>query len=267
MPILSRVLIAAVAFAAAASAADVLASKSSDEHEALQQQIEELEKGQAKMMKDLEEIKSLLQRSNRPSTAGQTAFKPTDTKVDNVAFRGDEDAPVTLIEFSDYHCPYCKRHATTVMPALFKQYVDTGKVRFVMREYPIERLHPRSVAAAEVVLCAGDQGRYWEMHDALFEDQKSTSDEHFQQLASNLGLDMAEFQQCLDGDKFMERIKSDIAEGQRLGISGTPSFVVGLTDPQDSGTVHLTKFIRGAQGQPAFSSAIEELLKSAEKGK
>lgn len=177
---------------------------------------------------------------------------------------GENDAVVTLVEFSDYHCPFCKRHATTVMVQLQEEYIDTGKVRFVMREYPISNLHPRAEAAAAAALCAGDQDNYWGMHDALFSDQKATTDEDFQAMATGLELDMAAFNECMSTNKFKEQIKADQAAAQKLGITGTPSFVLGLTDPDHPSKVHLTKYIRGAQAFPTFSAAIDELLKSAE---
>jgi predicted DsbA family dithiol-disulfide isomerase len=102
------------------------------------------------------------------------------------------------------------------------------------------------------------------MHDALFVDQKANTDEDFKRMAAGLGLDEAAFAACMDGDQSLAQIRLDIAEGQKVGVSGTPSFVVGLTDPADPNKVHLTKFIRGAQALPAFSAAIEELLKTAE---
>lgn len=240
-------------------------ARTSDELKALREEVAALQQGQEQMQKELADIKKLVQQLDRPapSAAAKSAFKPTDIQLGDVAYRGSVNAPVTLVEFSDYHCPYCKRHATSVMPALYDKYISTGKVRFVMREYPIDRLHPRATAASEAVLCAGDQDKYWEMHDSLFRDQKATSDEAMRQQAASIGLDMTAYEACMSSDKFMAQIKADIAEGQKLGVSGTPSFVLGLTDPQDSSKVHLTKFIRGAQSQQAFSTAIEELLKTA----
>jgi len=237
-------------------------AKTSDDLKALQQDVQALRQGQEQIQKDLDEIKQLLQKPTRAAPS-KPAFAPTDIQLGEVPYRGEYDAPVTLIEFSDYQCPYCKRHANTVMPPLIKSYVDTGKVRFVMREYPIENLHRRAIPTSEAALCAGDQGNYWGMHDALFTDQKANTDEQFQQMAASLGLDVAAFSECMDSDKFMEQIKTDMAEGQKLGISGTPSFVVGLTDPEDPSKVHLTRFIRGAQSLQAFSAAIDELLKTA----
>lgn len=237
-------------------------AKTSDELKALQQEIQGLQQGQVQIQKDLAEIKKLLEKPTR-AAAAKPAFKPTDLELGDVSQRGVNDAPVTLIEYSDYQCPYCKRHATSVMPSLIKSYVDTGKLRFIMREYPITNLHTRAVAASEAALCAGDQDQYWAMHDSLFDDQKANADENFKQNAASIGLDASAFAECMSSNKFAERIKADQAEGQNLGISGTPSFVVGLTDPDDPSKVHLTRFIRGAQSLQAFTAVIDELLKTA----
>ncbi len=259
----SRLLALSIAVSCLLGAGPALASTKGDLKE-LKEEVQALQEGQDQIQKDLAEIKKLLQAAPRAAAApSQKAFAPTDIVLGDVPFKGETDAPVTLIEFSDYQCPYCSRHAKAVMPQLVQNYVDTGKVRFIMREYPIARLHARAFPASEAALCAGDQGQYWGMHDALFADQKSNTDENFQQMAAGLGLDAAAFKACMDSDKFMEQINADVAEGQKLGVSGTPSFVVGLTDPEDPSKVHLTKFIRGAQGLAAFSAAIDELLKTA----
>jgi len=237
-----------------------------DKNAELQAEIEALKQGQEQIQKDLDEIKKLLQQGARGAPSRQ-AFQPTDITLGDVAYLGEATAPVTLIEFSDYQCPFCKRHATTVMPQLTENYIDTGKVRFVMRENPIVSLHPRAEAAAVAVLCAGEQGQYWGMHDALFNDQRANTDEDFKGMAKTLGLDSAAFGSCLASDKFDTQIKADLAEGEKLGIMGTPSFVAGLTDPDDPAKVHLTKFIRGAQPYAAFAANIDDLLKSAENAK
>lgn len=251
----------AIALLITLSTSNALAKSSTDE---LKEEIQALKQGQEQIQKDLDEIKKMLEKGAR-AAPGQQAFKPTDMKLtDGVATNGESTAPVTLVEFSDYHCPYCKRHATTVMPELQKNYIDTGKLRFVMREFPIPNLHPRAEAAAVAVLCAGDQGNYWGMHDALFNDQNAKTDEDFKAMASSIGLDAAAFHSCLTSKKFDAQIKADQAEGRKLGISGTPSFVLGTTDPDDPSIVHLSKFIRGAQPYASFAAAIDELLESAE---
>ena len=233
--------------------------------EQLREEVQELKEGQEQIQKDLEEIKKLLKQGTRGAAAAKPAFKPTDMKLmANVPTKGESTAPITLVEFSDYHCPYCARHAKTVMTQLQENYIETGKLRFVMRENPIPTLHPRAQAASVAVLCAGDQGNYWGMHDALFNDQKAKTDDAFKAMAETIGLDAAAFDTCLSSNKFDAQIKADKAEGQKLGISGTPSFVMGFTDPDDPNVVHLTKFIRGAQPYTSFSASIDELLKSVE---
>ncbi len=239
---------------------DVMAA---DDIAALKEELQALKQGQVQIQKDLEEIKKLLQKGGRKAPT-RKAFAPADMKLGDVPSIGKSDAIVTLVEFSDYQCPFCRRHAKTVMPQLLESYIDTGKVRFVMREFPIQNLHSRAEAASVAALCAGDQGQYWGMHDALFNDQKANTNENFQDKAAGLELDVVAFAECMASDRHKAQIRADLIEGRKLGISGTPSFVLGLTDPADPSKVHLTKFIRGAQPLSAFATAIEDLLKSAE---
>jgi len=237
----------------------------SDEIKALKVDIQNLQKAMVQVTKEMDEIKSLLKESPRAaSKSGKTASASTDTQLGDVHYMGEYDAPVTLIEFSDYQCPYCRRHATTVMPTLIIKYVDTGKLRFVIREFPNEMLHRRALSASKAALCAGDQGQYWEMHDSLFADQAANTDEDFKQQAASLGLDVSAFSECMSSDKFMGQIQADFSEAQKLGVIDTPSFVVGLTDTRNPSTVHLTRFIHGAQSIESFSAAIDELIKTAE---
>ena len=137
----------AILLALTVATSSVLAKSKSAE---LMEEIQALKQGQEQMQKDLEEIKKLLKQGAR-AAGGQQAFEPTDMTLGDVAYKGERTAPVTLVEFSDYHCPFCKRHATTVLPQLQKTYIDTGKLRFVMREFPIPNLHPRAKAASVAV--------------------------------------------------------------------------------------------------------------------
>ena len=240
-------------------AGSALAQSGSDLSD-LKAEVEALREGQQQMQKDLAEIKKLLEQGARPAGPGQQPFKPTDIVLGDVPSKGAIDAPVTLVEFSDYHCPFCRRHATTVLPQILEEYVDTGKVRFVMRENPIPNLHPRATEASEVALCAKDQGKYWEMHDMIFANQRKTTDEDFRQFAADVGLDAGAFDECMGSDRHLAQIRADQEEAQRLGISGTPSFVLGRADPDDPSKVRLTRYIRGAQQFAAFSGAIDALL-------
>ena len=249
-------------------AAPPVAAGTKDEIKALKEEIVTLQEGQEKMQKDLAEIKTLLEKgAARAPAAAKPPFQPKDLVVGNSPYLGSADAPVTLFEYSDYQCPYCRRHATTVLTQLVKEYVDNGQLRVVMREYPITTIHPRAVAASTAALCAGAQGKYWEMHDQIFANQKALSDEDLLAHSNTIGLDQAAFQACQADDATAEQIQAEIAEAQSMGISGTPSFVIGLTDPKDSNKVRVTKYIRGAQPLPSFQSAVNDQLKLASQGK
>ena len=240
------------------------AASTKDELEALRTEVQGLKEGQAEMQKDLADIKKLLEQGARAAPS-QPAFKPADVAIDDSPFLGDAAATVTLVEYSDYQCPFCARHYRQVMPDLVKNYVDTGKLKYVMRENPLG-FHKNAMGASQAALCAGDQGMYWEMHNKMFDNQKQSAVENLKAYSAELGLDTAAFDTCLDSGKYEKRVNDDLATGRKLGIRGTPGFVLGLTDPQDSNKAHVTEFINGAQSLDTFNRTIEELLKKAEEG-
>ena len=186
-----------------------------------------------------------------------------EMRVDGAPYKGAADAPVTLVEFSDYQCPFCRKHFYKVMPRIVKDFVSTGKVKYVMREYPIANLHPKAAKASEGALCAGDQGKYWQMHDLIIADPRRVGPRHLKAHARNLGLDAAEFGNCLDGGQHAGTVSADRAAGGAAGVRGTPSFFVGLTDPRDTDRVTSLTYIRGAQDYDVFKRAIEAALSSA----
>lgn len=136
--------------------------------------------------------------------------------------RGPKDAPVTVVEFTDFQCPWCKKSQDNVS-AVEKQYGD--KVKFVARNFPLTQIHPRAMPAAEAAYCAKEQGKYWEYRDKLFEKQE-LSDADFKRYASELNLNAKKFDKCLAGHKGDAFIQNDMADGQKFGVSGTPSFFV-----------------------------------------
>ncbi|MGD8868358.1 MAG: DsbA family protein [Gemmatimonadales bacterium] len=138
---------------------------------------------------------------------------------------GPEDAPVTLVEFSDFECPYCGRFYRT-LKQLREAYAD--ELRVVYRQFPINT-HPNAYRAAQASLCAHEQGRFWEMHDAMFEDQDHLDAEPLNEKAERIGLDMEQFAGCLESGRHDEQIERDMREAQRLGVTGTPAiFVNGI---------------------------------------
>jgi len=242
-----------------------MAASTKDEVLALQDEVKSLKEGQAAMQKDLADIKKLLEGGARPQAKAAPAkkFEPKDVSIAGAPFLGKADAKVTLVEYSDYQCPFCSRHHRNTMPDLMKNYIDTGKVKFVMREFPLASLHPRAVAASLAALCASDQDKYWEMQEVLFSNQKQMDDEQIKSYGETIGLNVDTFVACMDEGKYNDQVKSDLTEGRGLGISGTPSFAVGLTDPSDSNKLKVTAVLRGARSYDAFVAAIDALLNSA----
>jgi protein-disulfide isomerase len=228
------------------------------------QEVIELKAQVAEMQQDLAEIKKLLQEGARaPAAAARPAppaFNPQTVNIGTSPVKGEADAPITLIEYSDYQCPFCARHYRDVLPLLQQEYIDTGKVRFVMRENPLA-MHRDAMNASMAALCAGDQGKYWDMHNMLFENPKQLGVDNLKAYAGTLGLDSATFDECLDSKKHEKTVQADLASAAKLGMSGTPGFFIGLTDPDDPDKVNLSVFIKGAQSINQFRGSIDELLK------
>ncbi len=193
--------------------------------------------------------------------------EPVKVSVDNDAVLGDKNAPVTLIEFSDYECPFCKRHFTDVYPQIKKDYIDTGKLKLVFRDFIAVPAHnPLATLEAMSAECSRDQGgdtAYYKYHDELFKKTTSNGNgvavDQLPIIAKGLGLNVGKFQQCLDSNKYKDEVNKDIADGQKVGVNGTPSFFVGKST-QDG--VILGTIVVGAQPYSAFKTAIDQALNS-----
>ena len=148
-----------------------------------------------------------------------------DVGTDDDAVRGEEDAPVTIIEFSDFQCPFCERFYSQTLPQLEEEYISTGKVKLVYRDFPLS-FHQEAQPAAEAAECAGEQGKYWEMHDKIFENQASLSNANYKKWAIDIGLNTAKFNTCLDSGAMASEVQKDFTDGQASGVQGTPAFFV-----------------------------------------
>jgi protein-disulfide isomerase len=226
------------------------------EIEQLHAEIEVLKSDQQAMRREIAEIKQLLQRPR----AKPRSFKPLGLRIDESPYRGELDAPVTLVEFVDYQCPYCQQYADEILPEVLKAYVDTGKLRYVVRELPIVRIHPLAFKAAEAARCSGVQGMYWEMHDVLFSNPDRLGQEDLIDHAEQLGLDLGRFSQCLDAGEQAKVVREDLKAGRLAGVRGTPTFFLGLTQMDNPGVLEATRVIRGAQPFSAFQEALDSLL-------
>ena len=137
---------------------------------------------------------------------------------------GPDDAEITIVQFSDYQCPFCKRWHDEVFARLLQDYPD--QVRIVFRDFPITSIHPEAYPAAEAAHCAGEQGAYWQYHDALFSQKYGLGEAAYQKYAVELGLDTSAFAQCQTEDRYSSQISSDVDFASGLGISSTPTFFI-----------------------------------------
>jgi protein-disulfide isomerase len=174
-----------------------------------------------------------------------------DVPVGDAPFLGNADAKVTIIEYSDYECPFCGRFYTQTEKLLRSEYIDTGKARLVYKDFPLSSIHPTAQKAAEAARCAGEQGKYWEMHDLLFEKQDewaSLGAAKFKDYATTLSLDSTKYSSCIDSGKYASAVQKDFNEGSSFGVSGTPSFFINGIQ------------VVGAQPYTVFKQIIDQEL-------
>jgi len=163
--------------------------------------------------------------------AAQNAPSPTvvatdiKTLIDDDAIEGNAKAKVTIVEWSDYECPFCVKFYNGAYQDIKKNYIDSGKVKFIYRDYPLQ-FHQNAQKAAEAAECAGEQGKYYDMHNKLFEKGVAGGAASFKQYAAEIGLDAGKFNDCLDSGKMASETAKDMKDGQTAGISGTPGFII-----------------------------------------
>jgi protein-disulfide isomerase len=242
------------AFILGLSSAAYADSGETDEGSEYKNEFTEIKSELVEIKKELKSLRALIQSNAARGKKKIPSFAKTGVKGDPSL--GRADAPVVLVEFSDYQCPYCARHSLNTIPRIKKEYIDTGTVRYVFKDMPLA-FHKNAGKAAEAAHCAGEKGKYWEMHDLLFKNQKKLSVDDLRGYGASLGLKKAAFKKCLDDGRYAEDVKSDLKVAQAAGIKGTPSFIVGKM--QKDGMV-AGRVIRGAQPYEAFKAAIDEML-------
>ncbi len=202
------------------------------------------------------------------TTTGQAVAQPTQQQPEQLPSRvdistdddpsvGDPNAPVTIIEFSDFECPFCSRFYAQSLPQIEQNYISTGKVRLVYRDFPLSSIHPSAQKAAEAGECANEQGKFWEYHDWLFDNQgawaglgEAGSVTKFKEAASTLNLDTAKFNSCIDTAKYASEVQKDFQDGANAGVSGTPAFFIN------------GQLVVGAQPYSVFQQIIDAELAS-----
>ena len=175
----------------------------------------------------------------------QQRTDPIEVSIDDDPMLGNKDAPVTIVSFEDFQCPFCGRAFQQTFPLLKQEYIDTGKVRYVFRDFPLISIHPNAQPASEAAECAHEQDKFWQFHEGLFLNQQLLGRDFYLSLAEQNGLDIGQFTQCIDTRKYQSEVENDLKYGSSLGITGTPTFFI-------SGNR-----LVGAQPYEAFKQIIE----------
>ncbi|GMT42085.1 MAG: thioredoxin [bacterium] len=234
-------------------------AESKDSSPDLTKEIRELRKDISRIGKDVSYIKKDIRKikdiiiARAPSRTESAGIK-VDIKGDPVM--GSSGAKVFMVEFSDYECPFCAGFYRNTLPKIRKKYINTGKVKHVYKDFPLS-FHKKAAKAAEAAYCAGEKGKFWEMHDMIFSNQKRMSISDLVKNAKKLGLKKRDFKKCLKEGRYANDIQKDFRAGGASGVRGTPSFIVGRLNGK--GEVE-GSMLRGAQPFEVFESAIDAML-------
>lgn len=198
--------------------------------------------------------------SNIPQPPTKSNTQPIKVSIDDDPMKGDPNAPITIIEFSDYECPFCERFYANTLPLIEENYINTGKVNFVYRDFPIQSIHRNAASAAIAAECADDQEMFWPFHDMIFENKDTWAAlegvnliNEFEEYAIILQLNTEEFNTCLESQKYLDEVRKDLQDGQNYGITGTPGFFIGN---DNSGYIKVS----GAQPYQNFEKILDEML-------
>ena len=215
---------------------------------------------------DLKEIISEIEIKTAPAPQpAQIPTQPTASQVFRVSLdddpvKGNPNAPVTMVEFSDFQCPFCLRFFQQTLPLIEENYIDTGKIKFVYRDFPLDSIHPNARPAHIAAECADEQGKFWEYHDVLFEKQSewnrlSSADlsSQLNQYATSMGLESASFDSCLTSQSMADEVNADFLQAAQYGATGTPTFFIGN---EKNGFIKLV----GAQPYAVFQGMIDNQL-------
>jgi protein-disulfide isomerase len=184
------------------------------------------------ILKELRQIRELLEKQGTPEPpSGQQQITKANVSIEGAYTMGSKDAPLTMVEFTDFQCPFCQRFHVQTFAELKKNYIDTGKLRFVSRDLPLD-FHPNALQAAQAGRCAGEQGEFWAMRDLMNSNPEKLDMASLAEFAMDLKLNVGTFRSCIESGKYKGAIQSDSLTAQKIGANGTPSFVLGKSTPE-----------------------------------
>jgi protein-disulfide isomerase len=220
-----------------------------------QQQNEEI-------LRELRAIRMLLERLTTPQQQQPAPPQPTTARVTNLKgyVMGRPDAPLTMVEFTDLQCPFCRQFAITSFDEIKKNWIDTGKLRYISRDFPLD-FHAQAMPAARAARCAGEQGKFWELRMQLMKNANLLTADYIAKAAAELKLEPKAFAACAASTKYDAEIQAEMQEGAKLGVAGTPTFVLGRT----TATAVEGPMVVGALPYAQFDAKLKELLAAGTK--
>ena len=183
------------------------------------------------ILNELRQIRQLLEKQAKPAAPQEPQPTEAKLKLEGAEMLGSKDAPLTIVEFTDYQCPFCQRFFLTTFPELKKSYIDTGKVRFYSRDMPLD-FHANAMRAAQAARCAADQKQFWTLRDIMGAHPDKLDMASLVSYASDLKMDVSKFRGCVESEKYKNAVQSDVMEAMKIGATGTPSFVIGKSTPE-----------------------------------
>jgi protein-disulfide isomerase len=216
---------------------------------ALSLSIRTLQRQNEEVLDELNQIRQLVENG-----VGAAQVSLTDLSGE---FLGSADAPLTIVEFSDLQCPFCRQFHTAVFEQIRREYIDTGKLRYFARDFPLDTIHSLAIPASRAVHCAGEQSRFWEMRHLILANNRSLRSDRFLEFARDLGLNHVAFENCTaDTERIDARWQGDKAEAISAGVSGTPTFIIGRSTSTHFKGIRLS----GAKNYASFDARFRELL-------
>jgi protein-disulfide isomerase len=210
------------------------------------------------ILNELRQIRGLLEKqaANPPQPQGGEQITKAKIGIDGSYTIGSKDAPLTMVEFTDFQCPFCQRFHVSTYSELKKNYIDTGKLRFVSRDMPLD-FHPNAMQAANAGRCAGEQGQFWAMRDLMNSNPEKLDINNLVNYAQELKLNAASFRTCVESRKYANAIQTDMALAAKIGANGTPSFVIGRSTPDGVDG----ELVIGAMPYQVFDQKLKELAR------
>jgi len=181
------------------------------------------------ILNELRQIRQLLEKQAKPEPQ-QEQFAKAKVSVGNAPMLGKKDAPLTIVEFTDYQCPFCQRFHVTTFSELKQKYIDTGKLRFFSRDMPLD-FHSNAMRAAQAARCATEQDKFWGLREVMSSNPDKLDLDHILNFAADLRMDVGALKSCITSERYKGPVQSDVMEAMRIGATGTPAFVLGKSTP------------------------------------